>query len=142
MKVWQVNDNPLTICGLQIDIGYFAGKSLTTAEEKAAAAQLRQEICSEIEKRKSDIEPFLETDIEAYLAYMSQATTWGGEPELSVSPHCLQRPVEVYMYGATGLQVMSTYEDAKYDNASPVKVLFNGIGHYDLLVTRKQMSKL
>lgn len=141
MKVWQVNGNPLTVCGLQID-GCFAGKSLTIAEEEAAAAQLRQHICSEIEKRKSDIEPFLETDIEAYLAYMSQASTWGGEPELSVSPHCLQRPVEVYMYGATGLQVMSTYEDAKYDTASPVKVLFNGIGHYDLLVIRKQMSKL
>lgn len=142
MKVWQVNGNPLTICGgLQID-GCFAGKSLTIAEEKAAAAQLRHDICSEIEKRKSDIEPFLETDIKVYLAYMSQASTWGGEPELSVSPHCLQRPVEVYMYGATGLQVMSTYEDAKYDTASPVKVLFNGIGHYDLLVIRKQMSKL
>lgn len=120
----------------------FPGRSLTLAEEKDAAAKLRQDICREIEKRRLDIEPFLETDLASYVAHMSQASTWGGEPELSVAPHCLQRPVDVYMNGATGLQVMSSYLDSQYEGESAVKVLFNGIGHYDLLINRQQTSKL
>lgn len=119
-----------------------AGQSLTLAQEKAAAAHLRQDICNELQKQKDDIEPFLETDIASYIAHMSQASTWGGEPELSVATHCLQRPVEVFTYGATGLQVMSTYSDPKHEDAEAVNVLFNGIGHYDLLINRRQTSKL
>lgn len=53
---------------------------MSLAQEKSAAAQLRQDVCKEIRKRKDDIEPFLETDVTSYLAHMEQASTWGGEP--------------------------------------------------------------
>ena len=115
---------------------------MTMTQEKAAAATLRQQVCHEMLQRKDDLAPFLEDDFDHYLANMSQASTWGGEPELSVAPHCMHRPVEVYMYGATGLQIMSTYTDSEHEDSAPVKVLFNGIGHYDLLVDRQQTSKL
>lgn len=59
---------------------FSVGESLSLAQEKNAAAQLRQDVCKEIRKRKDDIEPFLETDVTSYLAHMSRSSTWGGEP--------------------------------------------------------------
>ena len=111
-------------------------------QEKTAAAELRKQICSEMRRRKHDLAPFLEEDFDSYLASMSKIATWGGEPELSVAPHCLNRSVQVYMYGAMGLEVMSTYTNHKFQDLTPVKVLFNGIGHYDLLMDRQAISKL
>lgn len=92
--------------------------------------------------KQDEISPFLEVDFEQYIEGMSQPSTWGGEPELSVVPDCLKRPVEVYMNGATGLQVMSTYNCTAETSKDPVKVIFNGIAHYDLLVSNSQVSKL
>ena len=112
------------------------------SQEEAAAADLREQICLEMQHRKHDLAPFLEEEFDSYLDNMSQAATWGGEPELSVAPYCLDRSVQVYMYAATGLEVMSTYTNHKCQDLKPVKVLFNGIGHYDLLVDRQPSSRL
>ena len=92
--------------------------------------------------KQDDISPFLEVEFEKYIKDMSQPSTWGGEPELSVVPDCLNHTVEVYMNGATGLQVMSTYQLESDQEPDPVKVLFNGIGHYDLLITDSAKAKL
>ena len=118
-----------------------AGKALKRSDEQEAADQLRKQVCDKMRDKRDDISPFLELDFDEYIENMSQSYTWGGEPELSVVPDCLHRTVEVYMNGATGLQVMSTYFSDQKDK-DPVKVLFNGIGHYDLLVTDSAKSKL
>ena len=118
-----------------------AGKALKLSEEQRAADQLRKQVCDKMHDKRDDISPFLELDFDEYIERMSQSYTWGGEPELSVVPDCLHRTVEVYMNGANGLQVMSTYLSDQKDK-DPVKVLFNGIGHYDLLVTDSAKSKL
>lgn len=112
------------------------------AQEQQAADDLRKLVCEKMCSKRDDISPFLEVEFDQYIDSMSQPSTWGGEPELSVVPDCLNRPVEVYMSGATGLQVMSTYSGAEMISKDPVKVLFNGIGHYDLLFTESQVSKL
>ena len=92
--------------------------------------------------KRDEIKPFLDEDFDKYVANMSQPSAWGGEPELSVVPDCLTRSVEVYMVGATGLQVMSTYNCHDHLSKTAVKILFNGIGHYDLLVDTSPTSKL
>lgn len=119
-----------------------AGQPLKVAEEQQAADELRKCVCNELRSRQDDISPFLEVPFEQYIESMSQASTWGGEPELSVSPECLLRPVDVYMNGATGLQVMSSYSSPDCKQSEPVMVLFNGIGHYDLLIDNSPASKL
>ena len=119
-----------------------AGQPLKLAEEQHAADELRQCICSKLQSKQEDISPFLEVPFDQYIKSMSQASTWGGEPELSVAPDCLLRPVEVYMNGAVGLQVMSSYTSRSCGQTDPVKVLFNGIGHYDLLIDSSPASKL
>lgn len=95
-----------------------------------------------MQSKQEDISPFLEVPFEQYIDSMSQPSTWGGEPELSVAPDCLLRPVDVYMNGATGLQIMSSYTSKSCGEKYSVKVLFNGIGHYDLLIENSQVSKL
>jgi len=117
------------------------GEALKLAQEQQAADDLRTRVCEKMRSKQDDISPF-EVDFEQYIEAMSQPSTWGGEPELSVVPDCLKRPVEVYMNGATGLQVMSTYNCTAETSKDPVKVLFNGIGHYDLLISNSQVSRL
>ena len=118
------------------------GQPLKVAEEQPAADKLRKLICSKLRSKQDDISPFLEVPFDQYIDGMSQASTWGGEPELSVAPECLSRPVDVYMNGATGLQVMSSYTSPYCGKSEPVKVLFNGIGHYDLLIDNSPASRL
>lgn len=118
------------------------GEPLKLAQEQQAADVLRKQVCDSMRSKRDDISPFLELDFDQYIKSMCQPSTWGGEPELSVVPDCLDRSVEVYMYGATGLQVISTYSCIGRESKDPVKILFNGIGHYDLLVTNSQTSKL
>lgn len=118
-----------------------AGRALKLSEEVKAADQLRADVCAQMRSKQDEISPFLEEDFDTYIERMTQQSTWGGEPELSVVPETLGRSVEVYMNGAIGLQVMSTYE-SKHNHQDPVKVLFNGIGHYDLLITDDAKSKL
>ena len=112
------------------------------AEEQQAADALRQQICEKMKNKQDDISPFLEIPFDSYIKSMSQSSTWGGEPELSVAPDCLHRPVDVYVNGATGLQVMSSYASSDDSHKPAVKVLFNGIGHYDLLIGNSTASKL
>ena len=119
-----------------------AGQPLKLAEEQSAADELRKLVCNQMRSRKEDISPFLEVPFDDYIDSMSHAATWGGEPELSVAPECLHRPIDVYMNGATGLQVMSSYTCSKHSHKDPVNVLFNGIGHYDLLIDNSPASKL
>lgn len=72
---------------------------------------------------------------------MRKVWTWGGEPELSVAPDILQRPVDVYDTAAIPI---SQYEPAdKSSRRKPsVALLFHGAGHYDLLVPAQWRPQL
>ncbi|KAK9825214.1 hypothetical protein WJX74_000254 [Apatococcus lobatus] len=86
--------------------------ALPEAEERQAAAQLRRAICEELRNHQADIEPFLEGNFGAYVRRMESEATWGGEPELAVAPHCLQRPINVFTQRLLGpLEQISSYGD-------------------------------
>jgi len=74
------------------------------------------------------------------VANMRNAWTWGGEPELSVAPNVLQRPVRVF---DTAANPISQYEPAKEGSRGnpSLSLLFHGAGHYDLLVPQSQQMK-
>lgn len=59
--------------------------------------------------------------------------------QVSMAPHVLQRPVDVYSRG----QLAGSYEpEGKAATKQPVQLLFDGVGHYDLLCQRQPASKL
>ena len=150
---------------LSVVISGSAGMFASPAQELQAADDLRASVCLELQvgssacqlagataprlrclltlqRHKADVEPFLEQPFDSYVQGMKRPSTWGGEPELSVLPHCIKRPVKVWMLAATGLQVFSQYGEDLYSSES-VNILFNGVGHYDALVKRQQLhSKL
>lgn len=55
---------------------------------------------AEMRRRRVDLAPFIDEDFDAYVARMARPGTWGGEPELSVAVHCIERPIQVtLLYG-------------------------------------------
>ena len=67
-----------------IDVGCPAGshRALSEADERKAAAALRQAICEQLQDRKADVEPFLAGDFAAYVRRMESEATWGGKVQL------------------------------------------------------------
>lgn len=59
--------------------------------------------------------------------------------QVSMAPHVLKRPVNVF----SGQQQVGTYEPGgKQTSKQPVNLLYDGIGHYDLLVQHRPTSRL
>ena len=99
----------------------------------------------------------METPFHAYLDAMSTEGTWGGEPELSVAPEALGRPVCVYsrlrdvsskgkggnssksksdfasLFFGDDLVKVSEYGTEEFEETAPICLLFGGL-HYDLLI--------
>ncbi|CAL8470555.1 g10097 [Coccomyxa elongata] len=103
-----------------------------------AGFDLRREVCAEMVRRREDIEPFIPGVFDAYVSNMSLEGIWGGEPELAVAIHCIQRPIIVYKEVKSGLlgkdlEKVSEYGADQYPRVSPVCLLFSGF-HYDLLM--------
>ncbi len=117
----------------------------------AAGFAARRRICAALVRRRADVEPFLETPFHAYLDSMSAEGTWGGEPELSVAPEALGRPVCVYsrardvsrsgkrgdlasLFFGDDIVKVSEYGVADFEgDVAPICLLFGGL-HYDLLI--------
>jgi hypothetical protein len=123
----------------------------------AAGFATRRKICAALARNREAVEPFLETPFHAYVDAMSTEGTWGGEPELSVAPAALGRPVCVYSRardvgeggGSRGKQQrdlaslffgddivkVSEYgvSDFERGDVAPICLLFGGL-HYDLLI--------
>ena len=78
---------------------------------------------------------------------MSTEGTWGGEPELSVAPEALGRPVCVYsrardvsgrsdlasLFFGDDIVKVSEYGVGDFEGVAPICLLFGGL-HYDLLI--------
>jgi OTU domain-containing protein 6 len=90
---------------------------------------------------RSDLSPFIDEDFDVYVAAMRQPHVWGGEPELSVAAHVLKRPIHVFDNRLKPLtQYAPTQKSSEGSAAQPVCLLFQRLGHYDLLVAQKQKA--
>jgi hypothetical protein len=66
-------------------------------------------------------------------------TLHGLSVQVSMAPHVLKRPVNVF----SGQQQVGTYEPGgKTTNKQPINLLYDGVGHYDLLVQHRPTSRL
>ncbi|XP_043703994.1 OVARIAN TUMOR DOMAIN-containing deubiquitinating enzyme 4-like isoform X3 [Telopea speciosissima] len=102
--------------------------------QKELADELRAKVVDEFIKRRQDTEWFLEGDFDAYVAQMRQPHIWGGEPELLMSSHVLQMPITVYMKDKfSGILKSIAEYGQEYGKDNPIRVLYNGCGHYDAL---------
>ena len=113
-------------------------KDLAAGDETAAADALRAAVVTELAKRRSDVEWFLEAPVEEYCAHMAKTHAWGGEPELLMLGHVLEARLVVHMAtpGRPGAVHQVAEYGAEYAEASEeaVHLYFHGAGHYELLV--------
>ncbi|XP_062110626.1 OVARIAN TUMOR DOMAIN-containing deubiquitinating enzyme 4-like isoform X4 [Humulus lupulus] len=111
--------------------------------QRELADELRAKVADEFVKRRADTEWFLEDDFETYIGQMRQPHSWGGEPELLMASHVLhfillsRMPITVYMRDRTdknssNLRIIAEYGQ-EYGKDNPIRVLYNGCGHYDAL---------
>ncbi|CAJ1446009.1 unnamed protein product [Effrenium voratum] len=107
----------------------------STAEEDTRSQVLRAQAVAELAKRREEIEWAIEGPFEDYLRRMSRSGEWGGEPELLMLSHYLERPIEVYMVNPRLVRIQNYGEDLK---SAPIRILFHGYGHYSALVRLKE----
>ncbi|KAH9708318.1 hypothetical protein KPL70_012844 [Citrus sinensis] len=102
--------------------------------QRELADELRAKVADEFLLRRAETEWFVEGDFDAYVRQMRQPHSWGGEPELLMSSHVLKMPITVYMRDKTSgsLKNLSEYGQ-EYGKENPIRVLYHGYGHYDLL---------
>jgi hypothetical protein len=140
---------------LAIGLAHIQKKHLSSSEEESEADQLRlavaESMCRSPEKRKNfetaAVAISFEMPIETYCRRLLSPSFWGGEPELLVLADILKRPIVVYIPAAktpsaasnSGFVAVQTY-GAKHEITKkgtervPVRLLYNGENHYDLLV--------
>lgn len=93
------------------------------------------QVCDQLLKLRDDLSPFIDEDFDAYVANMRQPHVWGGEPELSVAADVLKRPVHVYDNRLQPVTQYSPRETSDDDRIrQPIFLLFQHLGHYDLLL--------
>ena len=140
---------------LAIGLAHVTGRNLSSTEEETEADQLRlavaESLCRSPEKRKKfDLATTaisFEMPIETYCRRILTPQFWGGEPELLVLAEILRRPIIVYIPAAkarnaasqSGFVPIQTYGAdfavTKKGNArKPVRLLYNGENHYDVLI--------
>ncbi|KAL4422289.1 hypothetical protein ABPG75_008486 [Micractinium tetrahymenae] len=113
---------------------------LQAQAETAQADELRHAVCDELLKRRNELYFFIDEDYDAYVTRMRQPRCWGGEPELAVATHVLQRPIAVFTKRAAQLALVSRYGNEEYNGKAEVPLFFHGAGHYDLLVQPYQLA--
>lgn len=148
---------------LALGLAHVSKLNLTSSEETREADTLRtavfEQMCREEEKRKEHAEANMsikyggEADgIEGYCRRIQKDDFWGGETELLVLAKLVKRPIMVYLpahmaknaASGSGYVCIQTYgeEYAKKTNKktgkvterAPVRLLYDGSVHYDLLI--------
>ncbi|EFJ50382.1 hypothetical protein VOLCADRAFT_88936 [Volvox carteri f. nagariensis] len=112
------------------------GKAMSLQSEEVAAQNLRQSVVRELRRRREEMEPFLPgiaADFDEYCRTMSHPMAWGGEPEMVMAVHVVQRPITVYHMQGGELTPIVTYGDYLLGAVQPISLLWSG-AHYDLLV--------
>ena len=112
------------------------------AEETREADRLRAAAVDDLERRREEVEWFIEGDFEAYCASMRRAHTWGGEPEILSLARVLDVRIEVFVDERERLRSIGVYggddddvcdDDDVRDETRPVAVVSRGAGHYEAL---------
>ncbi|KAI5082146.1 hypothetical protein GOP47_0001889 [Adiantum capillus-veneris] len=104
--------------------------------QRESADALRGKVVDELVRRREETEWFIEGHFDSYTKRMRQPHVWGGEPELLMASHVLRMPITVYMFEkrARGLISIAEYgQEYAKENATPIRVLYHGFGHYDAL---------
>ncbi|KAA8539189.1 hypothetical protein F0562_025881 [Nyssa sinensis] len=111
--------------------------------QRELADELRAQVVDELLKRREETEWFIEGDFDTYVKRIQQPYVWGGEPELLMASHVLKTAISVCMIDKSsgGLVNIANYgEEYQKDKESPIKVLFHGYGHYDILEAISEQS--
>ncbi|XP_042513517.1 OTU domain-containing protein 2-like [Macadamia integrifolia] len=106
--------------------------------ERELADELRARVADELLKRREETEWFIEGDFDMYVKSIQRPNAWGGEPELLMASHVLRIPISVFMTDKSSgrlINIASYGLEYGKDKQTPVKVLFHGYGHYDVLET-------
>ena len=109
-------------------------------EETREADRLRAAAVDDLERRRDEVEWFIEGNFDAYCASMRQTRAWGGEPEILSLARVLGVRIEVFVEARdseeNGLRSIGAYgdddDDAK-DASTTIAVVFRGAGHYEAL---------
>lgn len=102
--------------------------------QRELADELRALVADEFIKRRSETEWFVEGDFDTYVSHIRMPHVWGGEPELLMASHVLQMPITVYLHDEESGGLISIAEyGQEYGKDNPIRVLYNGSGHYDAL---------
>eukprot|EP00898_Chlorokybus_atmophyticus_P006731 jgi/Chlat1/7059/Chrsp56S06675 len=122
-------------CGSQ----FRRGEGMPTSEQESDMAdELRRKAVDEFRDRRKDVEWYIEGDFDTYMSRMSNPHTWGGEPELLMLSHVLKLPITVYIPSQdkvrTHVTPIAEYGQEYSDGKPPIKVLFDGVGHYNALL--------
>ncbi|EEH51827.1 uncharacterized protein MICPUCDRAFT_23125, partial [Micromonas pusilla CCMP1545] len=144
---------------LAVGLAHIRRETLTAADEERNADQLRlavaESLCRAPEKRKQFPEATTaisyEMTLQTYCQRLLKPSFWGGEPELLVLAKIVRRPIVVYIPAAkvksagtqSGYVPIQTYGrefekggsgDKTGKGRKPVRLLYNGQNHYDLLI--------
>jgi len=117
-------------------IAHLEGRSLSETMERRDADALRmaahQQICV---KRRTEFEKggLIEGNMATYCDSMRHPSFYGGEPEMYVLSDLLRRPIWVYLERSRGQFTRIVEYGATFRTAA-VRVLYNGVNHYDMLV--------
>jgi hypothetical protein len=161
-RVKVTGDGRCMFRSLALGLAHISKTNLTSAEETREADTLRnavfEQMCRDEEKRKSHGEANMSIKygdpdgIEGYCRRIQSQDFWGGETELLVLTKLIKRPIMVYLpahmaknaASGSGYVCIQTYgeEFAKKTNKktgkvterAPVRLLYNGQTHYDLLI--------
>jgi OTU domain-containing protein 6 len=110
-------------------------------EETREADRLRAAAVDDLERRRDEVEWFIEGNFDAYCASMRQTRAWGGEPEILSLARVLGVRIEVFVDERQRLRSIGVYggddddvcDDDERDETRPVAVVFRGAGHYEAL---------
>lgn len=100
------------------------------------ADELRAQVADELLRRRKETEWFIEGDFDVYVKRIQQPYVWGGEPELLMASHVLKTKISVFMLDRSSgslINISNYGEEYQQDEEIPIKVLFHGYGHYDIL---------
>ena len=126
--------------------------TLSEEEEGERGLAIRTACVAMMRERRSELEQLIQEDEisggwDHYLNQMSRLGTWGGEPELSVLPSVINMPIHVVQDTSIDdladpkKRLVIKYEpDASSSSSSsspPVRILFNGRDHYDLIYRKE-----
>jgi hypothetical protein len=147
---------------LALGLAHLSKHNMTSSEETKEADTLRnavfEQMCRDEEKRKGHSEASMSIKygdpdgIEGYCRRIQKEDFWGGETELLVLAKLIRRPIMVYLpahmaknaASGSGYVCIQTYGEeyaskmnkktGKVTERAPVRLLYNGQTHYDLLI--------